>query len=480
MGYIVVYSITGCKYCKAAKSLLKQLNVEFSEINLDHHPERRKEMVMLANRKTVPQIFFNLEHIGGFDDLNKLNESGELNDRIHEALAALTPRDMIAKPVKKEESHEEATASEKKAQTDAENNWDYLSDLVKEMRESATPLCIKDRIYRFWLYRKCFVGSEAIEWLMKHKNMPSDEAKKLMFEMFAEDMIHHVAKSQPFRDGTYFYRFQADEDHTALNTTNISKKPRRSATELGHEIRQLILEMYNDFLSEDGNAVDYEGLANSKYFESYCRVIEELQNTDVFNIEHDEKLAFWVNIYNALVIHGRVINGPPNGFFQRMTFFRYTKYHIGGYDYSLDDMENGVLRGNRVGPGKLQRQFSGDDPRKETICKNVDPRIHFALVCGAKSCPPIKLFAAKSINEDLTLAAEAFLEDEVTLDVKSGDVTLSMIFKWFRQDFGKSDEDILRFVRKFSSTEKQVMFDSLLESNFALKYSTYDWGSNSK
>ena len=70
-------------------------------------------------------------------------------------------------------------------------------------------------------------------------------------------------------------------------------------------------------------------------------------------------------------------------------------YVIGGLVYSLNDMENGVLRANRKPLGALRRPFSRSDMRLQIALKECDPRIHFALVCGGKSCPPVKTYTAE-------------------------------------------------------------------------------------
>ena len=75
-------------------------------------------------------------------------------------------------------------------------------------------------------------------------------------------------------------------------------------------------------------------------------------------------------------------------------FFNTVKYIIGGYEYSLQDIENGVLRANRKGVGMLTRPFSKSDPRLAVALETHEPLIHFGLVCGAKSCPPIKTYTA--------------------------------------------------------------------------------------
>lgn len=76
---IVVYSSAFCGYCTAAKRLLRQKNIDFTEIDVLAEPERREEMIARSGRRTVPQIFIGDRHVGGFDDLNVLDESGELD-----------------------------------------------------------------------------------------------------------------------------------------------------------------------------------------------------------------------------------------------------------------------------------------------------------------------------------------------------------------------------------------------------------------
>lgn len=76
---VVVYSSPFCGYCAAAKRLLADKGVEFTEIDVIAEPDRRKEMTERSGRRTVPQIFIGATHVGGFDDLRALDESGRLD-----------------------------------------------------------------------------------------------------------------------------------------------------------------------------------------------------------------------------------------------------------------------------------------------------------------------------------------------------------------------------------------------------------------
>jgi glutaredoxin 3 len=84
---IVVYSSPFCGYCGAAKRLLTQKGYSFEEIDVVFDPARRSEMLQLSGRRTIPQIFIDGAHIGGYDDLKALDQRGEL-DRLMAAAQA--------------------------------------------------------------------------------------------------------------------------------------------------------------------------------------------------------------------------------------------------------------------------------------------------------------------------------------------------------------------------------------------------------
>ena len=76
---VVIYTSSLCGFCYKAKSLLKRKNIFFDEINVDINYEKKKEMINRSNGRTsVPQIFFDDQHIGGCDELYKLNEENGL------------------------------------------------------------------------------------------------------------------------------------------------------------------------------------------------------------------------------------------------------------------------------------------------------------------------------------------------------------------------------------------------------------------
>jgi hypothetical protein len=167
-----------------------------------------------------------------------------------------------------------------------------------------------------------------------------------------------------------------------------------------------------------------------------------------------------------------------------LQFFNQTSYIIGGHVYSLNDMESGVLRANRKPVAALRRPFPANDPRLDVSLKEPEPRIHFALVCGARSCPPIKLYSPDNVNEELNIATEAFLEgDQCVVDPNRREVTLSMILKWYKVDFGNNNEELLRWVvGHLPQGEKKNTLKRMVEGGAGqvkVKFMTYNWDLNS-
>ena len=168
-----------------------------------------------------------------------------------------------------------------------------------------------------------------------------------------------------------------------------------------------------------------------------------------------------------------------------LRFFSGTSYLIGGFTLSLNDIENGILRSNRSSMATLyMKPFGNADPRMKIILPQVDPRIHFALNCGAKSCPPIKTFAGDEVQSQLDLASNAYLEndDALIVDVSTNTVQLSKLFQWYEQDFGQNKEEVLQWVRDHLAepSKKKQVEEVLKKGDFTVSYLHYDWGNNSK
>jgi hypothetical protein len=104
-----------------------------------------------------------------------------------------------------------------------------------------------------------------------------------------------------------------------------------------------------------------------------------------------------------MIPHAYVQLGTPDSALQRSAFFGGVSYIIAGQVFSFSDIEHGIIRGNTRFGLALKPPFSAEgDPRLEFVLP-LDNRIHFALNCGAASCPPVKTFSPEALQEELRI-----------------------------------------------------------------------------
>jgi hypothetical protein len=166
----------------------------------------------------------------------------------------------------------------------------------------------------------------------------------------------------------------------------------------------------------------------------------------------------------------------------RNTFYGTVKFNVGGHLYSFQDWENGILRGNRKAPHGLSAPFGRKDPRYKLMVKKPDPRIHFGLNCGARSCPPVVTYSADHLDEELTIVAASFCEDSsnVQIDAQKREIHVSKIFDWYRQDFVDSTNKLPKKLCEYMRGIKQQTLERMLDSGKPVKvfFQEYDWSTN--
>ena len=151
--------------------------------------------------------------------------------------------------------------------------------------------------------------------------------------------------------------------------------------------------------------------------------------------------------------------------------------------YCTFDIEYGILRANAPHPAIPGAHFAPRDPRRRTSLERLDPRIHFALVCGARSCPPIAVYDPEQIDAQLELTTRAFVNGGgAEVNRASGEVRLSQIFRWYAPDFGARPLGVgdrgplLKFVARYLASEDGREY--VLHGRPKVRFQTYDWWLN--
>lgn len=216
----------------------------------------------------------------------------------------------------------------------------------------------------------------------------------------------------------------------------------------GEELQRRMLLLLGASTTPEGR-VDYARLRASGELCEAVNCSRRLQHVDLSRLQtRAARLAFWINVYNALVLHGIIALGVRRTVWEVWNFFGRVSYRIGGFTFSADEIEHGILRGNRRRIIPPLRPFARGDPRLELTVNPIDPRIHFSITCGARSCPPVGVYRAAAIDQQLDLATRNFVNQEIVLNPQ-GRIACSKIFKWYRSDFdsvGGLPDFLLRYL----------------------------------
>ncbi len=230
--------------------------------------------------------------------------------------------------------------------------------------------------------------------------------------------------------------------------------------------------------------VAYPRLQVSPIYAEYKQCAVRLQTFDPASLVDDqERLAFWINLYNALIVDAVIRFGIRCSVRELPGFFWRAAYDIGGKRYDSTDIEYGILRANRGHPAIPGAHFGAGDPRLAFSLQKLEPRIHFALVCAARSCPRITAYDAGDINAHLDLAARAFINGGgVQVNRAQGEVLLSRILQWYAPDFGAGPlglgdrTPLLEYVSSYLADETSRGY--LLGGRPRVRFMRYDWSLN--
>ncbi len=212
------------------------------------------------------------------------------------------------------------------------------------------------------------------------------------------------------------------------------------------------------------NGMDYEALRKHD-FATLAKLEDDLSKVDASKLEHNEQLAFWINLYNISTVKLICDNYPTKSIRElstdpivRLNVFKKEIVPQGGKQMSLNDIEN----------TKIREGFK-------------DPRIHFAINCAARSCPPMRpeAYTGARVNEQLDDQARVFLNGPGGAKIsKSGSkatMTVSKVLDWFEDDFDDWGGGVVPFIKKFLTPDKLAQLGG---AKVSVSYYEYNWDLN--
>jgi hypothetical protein len=205
---------------------------------------------------------------------------------------------------------------------------------------------------------------------------------------------------------------------------------------------------------QDG-AVDYPALKRDRRLAEY---LAQLGRIDPVGLPtRQDRLAFWINAYNAFAIQGILDGYSPGTLAGRYRYFIGRDYRVGGERINLYDLERSLL-----------------------IPDFREPRVHFALVCASRSCPKLRAeaYTASRLEEQLNEGARTFINDPARnrFDRERKVAVLSMIFQWFEEDFAAEAGSLQRYVARYVADPDLAR--EIITVPYAIEFLGYDWRLN--
>ena len=199
-------------------------------------------------------------------------------------------------------------------------------------------------------------------------------------------------------------------------------------------------------VTEDGQ-VNYEGfMQDSSLLYKYFAKLSENPPQDDWSKE--EKLAYWINAYNAYTIKLIIDSYPIKSIKDIKDPWDKEFFKIDGEWFSLGQLEHKILR------------------------KFGDPRIHFAINCASYSCPVVwnRAYTAENVDEALDTQTRLFINDPTRNIITKNQVKVSKIFTWFKKDFKMNGNDVTDFINKYATVK--------IANQSNKGYTKYNWDLN--
>jgi len=211
-------------------------------------------------------------------------------------------------------------------------------------------------------------------------------------------------------------------------------------------------DLVKKYVAVDG-VVDYRGFQrDSLKLNAYLDLLTN--HPPAIDWPHNDKLAYWINTYNAFTVKVIVDHYPLKSIRELHTLpgiatvWHRKFFNIGDGPMSLNYIEHKILR----------LEFN-------------EPRIHFAINCASKSCPVLRneAYSSEKLESQLTDQARAFLQHPFRNKISAEAVQLSRIFKWFKKDFVKQST-LIEFLNQYAPVE--------IQADAQISYIDYDWTLN--
>jgi hypothetical protein len=230
---------------------------------------------------------------------------------------------------------------------------------------------------------------------------------------------------------------------------------------------------------DPGGAVcDYAALETSPERASIAACLSDLERFDPKQVYINARTAFWLNVFNAVVLRDSPELALAQSVREVESFFERPRLNVGGLPYSLDDIEHGLLRGNLPKFGSRRAPMRRDDPRLAHMPLAYDERMHFAMYSASRSSPPFRVFDGGKLDAQLEDASADYLRRYVRVEDGGARVVLPRQFYWYADDFGGA-QSTLEFALGHLD-EALVDLVDRRRGRVKIRYAEFDWALNQR
>ncbi|XP_007041397.2 PREDICTED: uncharacterized protein LOC18607270 isoform X1 [Theobroma cacao] len=219
----------------------------------------------------------------------------------------------------------------------------------------------------------------------------------------------------------------------------------------------------------------------------YRSLVCRLEEVDVRRMKHEEKLAFWINVHNALVMHAFLVYGIPKNNLKRLSLLLKAAYNVGGQTISIDTIQSSILGCRLPRPGQWLRflfpsktKFKVVDARRAYAIESPEPLLHFALCSGSYSDPAVRIYTPKKVFQELEVAKEEYIQSNLSVN-KEQKILLPKVMEYFARDSDVCSAGLLQMVEQFmpdslrknlqqSCNRKNGKSIEWISHNFAFRY----------
>ncbi|XP_020236663.1 uncharacterized protein LOC109816178 [Cajanus cajan] len=212
--------------------------------------------------------------------------------------------------------------------------------------------------------------------------------------------------------------------------------------------------------------------------QNFRSLICQLEEVDPGKLKHEEKLAFWINIHNALVMHAFLAYGIPQNNVKRTFLLLKAAYNVGGHTMSADTIQNTILGCRMPRPGQWFRlffsprtKFRAGDGRQGYTIEHPEPLLHFALCSGNHSDPAVRVYTPKRVAQELEVAKEEYIR--ATFGVrKDQKILLPKLVESFTKDSGLCPAGTMEMIQQSlpESLRKNVKKCDLAKSKKSIEW----------